>query len=63
MRRSSSVPLVVTFRALSCSDPQLRDRFNPDAAAIPDITVKLVPLSAYDELAIVAKPCALEAVA
>lgn len=35
-------------------DPaQLRDRFKPDAAAIPDVTVELVPLSAYDELAVV----------
>ncbi len=42
-------------------DPaQLRDRFKPDAAAIPDVTVKLVPLTDYDELAIVEEPCALE---
>ncbi len=35
-------------------DPtQLRKRFQPDATAIPDITVKLVPLSSYDELAVV----------
>jgi hypothetical protein len=35
-------------------DPvQLRDRFQPDTAAIPDVTVELVPLSAYDELAVV----------
>jgi hypothetical protein len=31
----------------------LRDRFKPDAAAIPDIAVELVPLTAYDELAAV----------
>ena len=42
-------------------DPaQLRDRFKPDAAVIPDVTVELVPLSAYDELATVAQPCTLE---
>jgi len=35
-------------------DPvQLQDRFQPDTAAIPDVTVELVPLSAYDELAVV----------
>ena len=45
-------------------DPaQLRDRFKPDAAAIPDVTVELVPLSAYDELAVVAEPCTLEVAA
>ena len=42
---------------------QLRDRFRPDAAAIPDVTVELVPLSAYDELAVVTQPCALEVAA
>jgi hypothetical protein len=50
---------------------QLRDRFKPDAAAIPDVTVKLAPLSDYDELAAVrrevplASPqaCALEVAA
>jgi hypothetical protein len=41
----------------------LRDRFRPDAAAIPDVTVELAPLSAYDELAVVAEPHALEAAA
>ena len=42
-------------------DPaQLRDRFKPDAAAIPDVTVKLVPLTDYDEPAVVAEPCTLE---
>jgi hypothetical protein len=42
-------------------DPaQLRDRFKPDAAVIPDVTVELVPLAAYDELAVVAAPCTLE---
>ena len=45
-------------------DPaQLRERFKPDAAAIPDVTVELVPLSAYDELAVVAEPCTLEVAA
>ena len=45
-------------------DPaQLRDRFKPNAAAIPDVTVELTPLSAYDELAVVAHPHALEAAA
>jgi len=50
---------------------QLRERFKPDAAAIPDVTVKLAPLSDYDELAAVrrevplASPqaCALEVAA
>ncbi len=28
---------------------RLRDRFKPDRAAIPDVVVKLTPLSAYDE--------------
>ena len=33
-------------------DPaRLRERFTPDAAAIPNVTVELAPLSAYDELA------------
>jgi hypothetical protein len=42
-------------------DPaQLRDRFKPDAAAIPDVTVELAPLSDYDELAVVTEPCTLE---
>ncbi len=45
-------------------DPaQLRNRFKPDAAAIPDVTVQLAPLSAYDELAVIAQPGALEAAA
>ena len=45
-------------------DPaQLRDRFKPDAAAIPEVTVESAPLSAYDELAVVAQPHALEAAA
>ena len=36
-------------------DPaRLRERFTPDAAAIPNVTVELAPLSAYDELACVA---------
>ena len=45
-------------------DPaQLQNRFKPDAAAIPDVTVQLAPLSAYDELAVIAQPGALEAAA
>jgi hypothetical protein len=45
-------------------DPaQLRDRFKPDAAAIPDVTIELTPLSAYDELAVISQPGALEAAA
>ena len=35
---------------------RLRDRFKPDRAAIPDVAVELVPLSAYDELAAVRAP-------
>ena len=35
---------------------RLRDRFAPDRAAIPDVAVELVPLSAYDELAAVRAP-------
>jgi transposase InsO family protein len=34
----------------------LRERFKPDQAAIPDVAVALVPLSAYDELATVRQP-------
>ena len=34
----------------------LRDRFQPDWAAIPEVAVELVPLSAYDELAVVRAP-------
>jgi hypothetical protein len=45
-------------------DPALmRTRFTPDASAIPDVTVELAPLSAYDELAVVAQPSVLEAAA
>ena len=45
-------------------DPaQLQKRFKPDAAAIPEVTVQLAPLSAYDELAVIAHPGALEAAA
>jgi hypothetical protein len=45
-------------------DPALlRDRFKPDAAAIPEVTVELVPLSAYDELAFVTRSHALEVAA
>ena len=35
---------------------RLCDRFKPDRAAIPDVVVELVPLSAYDELAAVRVP-------
>ena len=35
---------------------RLRDRFKPDRTAIPDVVVKLTPLSAYDELAAVRQP-------
>jgi transposase InsO family protein len=35
---------------------QLRGRFKPDRAAIPDVAVALMPLSAYDELAAVGVP-------
>jgi hypothetical protein len=35
---------------------RLRERFLPDAAAIPDVVVELVPLSLYDELATVTTP-------
>ena len=37
---------------------RLRERFKPDRAAIPDVAVELVPLSAYDELAAVRAPTA-----
>jgi hypothetical protein len=32
---------------------RLRDHFKPDRDAIPEVAIKLVPLSAYDELAAV----------
>jgi hypothetical protein len=35
---------------------RLRDRFKPDRTVIPDVVVKLTPLSAYDELATVRQP-------
>jgi hypothetical protein len=45
-------------------DPaRLRERFTPDAAAIPNVTVELAPLSAYDELARVAPARALQVAA
>ena len=45
-------------------DPaRLRERFTPDAAAIPNVTVKLAPLSAYDELARVTQARALQVAA
>ena len=35
-------------------DPKvLLNRFAPDAAAVPEVNVELVPLTAYDELAAV----------
>lgn len=42
---------------------RLRDRFKPDATAIPQVTVELTPLSAYDELAVVTGPGVLEVAA
>jgi hypothetical protein len=45
-------------------DPaRLRERFTPDAAAIPNVTVELAPLSAYDELVFVAPVRALQVAA
>jgi transposase InsO family protein len=42
-------------------DPALlRERFKPDAALVPDVTVELVPLTAYDELAAVVPAGTLE---
>jgi hypothetical protein len=35
---------------------RLHERFKPDRATIPDVAVKLAPLSAYDELAAVCPP-------
>ncbi len=35
---------------------RLREQFQPDRTAIPDVAVALVPLSAYDELAAVRQP-------
>jgi hypothetical protein len=35
---------------------RLHERFKPDQAAIPDVAVRLAPLSAYDELAAVCPP-------
>ena len=35
---------------------RLRQRFMPDRTVIPNVAVELVPLSAYDELAVVAAP-------
>jgi hypothetical protein len=35
---------------------RLRDRFKPALAAIPEVAVELVPLTAYDELAAVRAP-------
>jgi hypothetical protein len=45
-------------------DPaRLRERFKPDAAAIPAVTVKLAPLTDYDGLGVVEEPRALEVAA
>jgi hypothetical protein len=38
---------------------RLRERFKPDGAAIPDVSVDLAPLSVYDELAAVQAPGAV----
>jgi hypothetical protein len=35
---------------------RLHERFRPDRATIPDVAVRLTPLSAYDELAAVCQP-------
>ena len=35
---------------------RLRERFLPDAASVPDVTIKLASLSLYDELASVTAP-------
>jgi len=35
---------------------RLHERFKPDRALIPDVAVRLTPLSAYDELAAVCQP-------
>jgi hypothetical protein len=35
---------------------RLHERFKPDRASIPDVAVRLTPLSAYDELAAVCQP-------
>ena len=37
-------------------DLGLSGRFRPDRTAIPDVAVELVPLTAYDELAVVQTP-------
>jgi transposase InsO family protein len=42
---------------------QLRERFTPDAASIPNVVVELVPLSLYDELASVTMPASILEVA
>jgi hypothetical protein len=43
-------------------DPKaLLKRFKPDAQAVPDVAVELVPLSAYDELAVVRRTGVAEA--
>jgi hypothetical protein len=34
----------------------VHERFKPDRATIPDVAVRLTPLSAYDELAAVCQP-------
>ena len=38
---------------------RLRDRFRPDGDAIPEVAVAFVPLSTYDELAVVHQPAAV----
>jgi len=35
---------------------RLRGHFRPDRAAIPEVAIELVPLTAYDELAAVRTP-------
>ncbi len=38
---------------------RLRDRFRPDGDMIPEVAVAFVPLSTYDELAVVHQPAAV----
>ena len=47
-------------RASCPTSRRLRDRFAPDPAAIPEVAVELVPLSAMTNWPLVGEPCALE---
>jgi hypothetical protein len=42
---------------------RMRNRFQPDAASVPEVAVQLAPLSAYDELAVIAPASTLEVAA